>query len=380
MRVLSLFSGIGGFDIGLERAGMRTVAFCEFEPYCQAVLKRHWPEVPIYDDVRTLSADTLRRDGVWPIDVIAGGFPCQDLSYAGKRAGIEGERSGLWSEFARLIGEVLPRFAIMENVPGLLSSGHGRVLGDLAALGYDAVWDCVPASAVGAPHRRDRVWIVAHARGEQHEGRREAIRRQTAEGLHHDVAHAPSERRGEAGRDRPDEPAQWFAGCSEDVAVSTGERLSKCHGQGASATGQLHAEFERGRGLPTDVADADNARLEGWQRGGVPECASQWIAWSRGASIPHTASAKRARQRAVTGGQQSGLADNSRRQLEPRLGRVADGLPHWVDESGWLEEPEGVPRVATGIENRASRLKALGNSIVPQVAFLIGQAVMESTK
>jgi DNA (cytosine-5)-methyltransferase 1 len=317
MRVLSLFSGIGGFDIGLERAGMQTVAFCEFEPYCQAVLKRHWPEVPIYDDVRTLSADTLRRDGVWPIDVIAGGFPCQDLSFAGKRAGIEGERSGLWSEFARLIGEVRPRFAIMENVPGLLSAGHGRVLGDLAALGYDAVWDCVPASAVGAPHRRDRVWIVAYA---------------------------PSERRGEAGRDRPDEPAPWTSGRSEDAA------------------------------------DAGNARLEGWQRGGVPECASQWIAWSRGASIPHTASAKRARQRAVTGGQQSGLADSVRRQPEPRLGGMADGLPDWLDSSLWLEEPEGVPRVATGIENRASRLKALGNSIVPQVAFLIGQAVMESTR
>lgn len=311
MRVLSLFSGIGGFDIGLERAGMQTVAFCEFDPYCQAVLKRHWPEVPIYDDVRTLSADTLRRDGVWPIDVIAGGFPCQDLSYAGKRAGIEGERSGLWSEFARLIGEVRPRFAIMENVPGLLSAGHGRVLGDLAALGYDAVWDCVPASAVGAPHRRDRVWIVAYANS----------------------------------RSKHD--------------------------------GAVHAEI---CGTSEFVADADNARLQGWQRGGVPECASQWIAWSRGASIPHTASAKRARQRPVTGWQQSGLADNSRRKPEPRLGRVADGLPHWVDASGWLEEPEGVPRVATGIENRASRLKALGNSIVPQVAFLIGQAVMESTR
>lgn len=350
MRVLSLFSGIGGFDIGLERAGMQTVAFCEFDPYCQAVLKRHWPEVPIYDDVRTLSADTLRRNGVWPINVIAGGFPCQDLSYAGKRAGIEGERSGLWSQFARLIGEVRPQFAIMENVPGLLSAGHGRVLGDLAALGYDAVWDCVPASSVGAPHRRDRVWIVAYARSEQHEGGSNALGRQTAEGLHH------------------------------DVAFSTSERLSQRDGSGAFAARQSNAEPERGSGLSGDVADADNQRLEGWQRGGVPECASQWIAGPRGASISYTASAKRARQRPVKGWQQSGLAGNSRRQSEPRLGRVADGLSHWVDASEWLEEPEGVPRVATGIENRASRLKALGNSIVPQVAFLIGQAVMESTK
>ena len=338
MRVLSLFSGIGGFDIGLERAGMQPVAFCEFDPYCQAVLKRHWPGVPIYDDVRTLSADTLRRDGVWPIDVIAGGFPCQDLSYAGKRAGIEGERSGLWSEFARLIGEVRPRFAIMENVSGLLSAGHGRVLGDLAALGYDAAWDCVPASAVGAPHRRDRVWIVAYARSEQHEGGRNALGRQAPKKLHENAANANS-------RSKHD--------------------------------GAVHAEI---CGTSEFVADADNARLEGWQRGGVPECASQWIAGPRGASIPHTASAECARIRPVQSREQSGLADDSRRQSKPRLGRVADGLSHWVDASEWLEEPEGVPRVATGIENRASRLKALGNSIVPQVAFLIGQAVMESTK
>ena len=161
MRVLDLFSGIGGFSLGLERAGMRTVAFCEIEEYPRRVLAKHWPNVPIYDDVRTLDADTLRRDGI-AVDVICGGFPCQDVSFAGKRAGLEGARSGLWGEYRRLIGELRPRFVIVENVPGLLSLGMGTVLGDLAALGYDATWDCIPASAVGAPHRRDRVWIVAH--------------------------------------------------------------------------------------------------------------------------------------------------------------------------------------------------------------------------
>jgi len=163
LNVLDLFSGIGGFSLGLEwTGGFRTVAFCEIEPYCQAVLRKHWPDVPIYDDVRTLTADTLRRDGI-AVDVICGGFPCQDLSFAGKRAGLEGARSGLWLEFARLIREIRPRFVIVENVPGLLSLGMGRVLGDLAALGYDAVWDCIPAAAVGAPHLRDRVWIVGYA-------------------------------------------------------------------------------------------------------------------------------------------------------------------------------------------------------------------------
>jgi DNA (cytosine-5)-methyltransferase 1 len=164
MRVLDLFSGIGGFSLGLERAGMTTVAFCEIEPYCRAVLRKHWPDVPCYEDVRSLTADALRRDGI-AVDVICGGFPCQDVSLAGKRAGIKGERTGLWREFRRLIGEIRPRFVIAENVPGILSAGAGEVLGDLAALGYDAFWDCVPASAVGAPHRRDRWWLVANPNG-----------------------------------------------------------------------------------------------------------------------------------------------------------------------------------------------------------------------
>lgn len=162
LRVLDLFSGIGGFSLGLERAGgFETVAFCEIEGYPRRVLARHWPNVPCYDDVRTLTAARLAADGI-AVDVICGGFPCQDVSFAGKRAGLEGARSGLWREYARLIGELRPRFVIVENVPGLLNLGMGEVLGDLAALGYDATWDCIPASAVGAPHRRDRVWVIAH--------------------------------------------------------------------------------------------------------------------------------------------------------------------------------------------------------------------------
>ena len=165
LRVLDLFSGIGGFSLGLERTGgFETVAFCEIEDYPRRVLAKHWPGVPIYDDVRTLTADTLRRDGI-AVDVICGGFPCQDISIAGRGAGLAGERSGLWTEYARLVCEIRPRFVIVENVAALLSRGIGDVLGDLAAIGYDAEWHCIPASAVGAPHHRDRVWIVAHPNG-----------------------------------------------------------------------------------------------------------------------------------------------------------------------------------------------------------------------
>ncbi len=162
MNVLDLFSGIGGFSLGLERAGMRTVAFCEIDPFCRRVLAKHWPNVPCYDDVRTLTAGRLRADGI-SVDVICGGFPCQDISRAGQKVGITGHRSGLWSEYARIIGEVRPRYVIVENVSDLLSRGLADVLGDLAALGFDAEWDCVPAAAVGAPHLRDRLWIVAYA-------------------------------------------------------------------------------------------------------------------------------------------------------------------------------------------------------------------------
>jgi len=140
---------------------MRTVAFCEIDPFCRRVLAKHWPAVPCYTDVRELTADRLRADGI-AADVICGGFPCQDISIAGSGAGIDGARSGLWSEYSRLIGEVQPRFVIVENVAALLGRGMDRVLGDLAALGYDAEWHCIRAADLGAPHLRDRVWIVAY--------------------------------------------------------------------------------------------------------------------------------------------------------------------------------------------------------------------------
>ncbi len=173
MNVLDLFSGIGGFSLGLERAGMRTVAFCEIEPFARRVLAKHWPDVPCYDDVRELTADRLRSDGI-SVDVICGGFPCQDISVAGRRAGLEGARSGLWSEIVRLNRELRPRILIVENVTGLLAGPSeqpggwfGRILGDLAESGYDAEWHCIPASSVGAPHSRDRVWLLAYPDQEQ---------------------------------------------------------------------------------------------------------------------------------------------------------------------------------------------------------------------
>lgn len=144
---------------------MQTVAFCEPNKFCQAVLHKHWPDVPIYEDVRDLSATRLANDGV-RFDVICGGFPCQDISTAGKGAGLAGERSGLWWEYHRLIAETRPSWVIAENVSALRHRGLEEVLNSLSKIGYDAEWHCIPASALGAPHRRDRIWIVAYPHSE----------------------------------------------------------------------------------------------------------------------------------------------------------------------------------------------------------------------
>ena len=165
---ISLFSGAGGLDIAAKLAGIKTVCYVENDPYAQGVLMSRMRDggldaAPIFEDVRTFRGTSLRGS----IDVVSGGFPCQDLSVAGKQAGIEaGARSGLWKEFARIIREVAPRFVCVENVPGLLFSGMGRVLGDLAEMGFDAQWQVLSAAGVGAPHLRERVFIVAYSQGQ----------------------------------------------------------------------------------------------------------------------------------------------------------------------------------------------------------------------
>ena len=162
MKAISLFSGVGGFDIGFERAGIETVLQAEQDQWCLEVLARHWPETERVTDVRDV------RGGVG-IDLIYGGFPCQDVSVAGKRAGLGGERSGLWFEFERILRELRPRWAVIENVPGLLSSNKGRdfavILDGLEDLGYSVGWAVLDAQNFGVPQRRRRVFIVAGATG-----------------------------------------------------------------------------------------------------------------------------------------------------------------------------------------------------------------------
>jgi DNA (cytosine-5)-methyltransferase 1 len=159
----SLFTGIGGFDLGLERAGWRCAWQVEVDPYRQSVLERHWPHVPRYGDIRDVDPA-----GLEPVDLVCGGFPCEDISRVGRRAGIDGAKSGLWGDMHRIVRHLRPRYVLVENSTSLLVRGMERVLGDLAAGGYDAEWDCLPAASVGAPHIRDRLYLLAYPREHGH--------------------------------------------------------------------------------------------------------------------------------------------------------------------------------------------------------------------
>lgn len=156
----SLFAGIGGFDLGFERAGMECRWQVEIDTYCQKVLAKHWPDVGRWDDVRTFPPAPAED---WAVDVICGGFPCQDISVAGTGDGLDGERSGLWKEFHRIVCEIRPRHIVVENSAALLFRGLDRILGDLAGSGFDAEWRVYSASEFGAPHRRERLFIFANA-------------------------------------------------------------------------------------------------------------------------------------------------------------------------------------------------------------------------
>ena len=314
MKLLDLFSGIGGFSLGLERAGFRTVAFCEVAPACRHLLAHHWPGVPCYDDVRTLTAERLMADGI-EVEAICGGFPCQDISYAGKGAGIRGERSGLWSEYARLIGEIRPRLVFVENVAALLGRGMGVVLGDLAALGYDAWWDCIPAAAVGAPHRRDRLWLVAYPGGVEHQGHGDAIRRTVAAGLSY---------AGLANAKIDHEPGQSQIPNDERTLVGSWART----GSGAEL-----------RNTPSRSDELESNSI---------------------ASVSCTL-ADAEGQRVHRGGTRAELAG----RREP-----SDGC--W-----WLSEPD-VGRVAHGVPARVDRLHGLGNAVVPQIPELLGRAALRA--
>lgn len=313
LKVLDLFSGIGGFSLGLERAGMETVAFCEIDEDAQKVLRKHWPDTPIYEDVSKVSYHEKRNLIEYKkepkqhcdIDVICGGFPCQDISIAGKKEGLKGERSGLWGEFKRLIEEIKPRYAIIENVANLRSNGLQEVLKDLWKIGYASEWHIISARSVGAPHLRERIWIIAYP--------------------HSSVLWEQS--RGSSRKSGKKEAQPRADGENGNAPYSNSERLERQRKpigiqEKHPSTNCSHDES----------AYANNFRL--WKPFASQEESSGW--WSKTAlSVSHWKEA----QSIVCG--------------------VDDGLSRGMDRG------------------RKQRIKQLGNSVVPQIPEIIGRAIVE---
>ena len=287
MRELALFAGAGGGILGGHLLGWRTVCAVEWEPYAASVLAKRQndgllPPFPIWDDVQSFDGRPWR--GV--VDVVSGGFPCQDISVAGKGAGIDGERSGMWRHMARIVGEVRPRFVFVENSPAIITRGLGRVLGDLAALGYDCRWTVLGAADVGAPHQRDRFWLVAHASSQRFELAKQAIcTGRDASESGGQVAHANGVREPQPQGGECNEWGWAGDGC-EDVGYASRSGLQESRaqpyradwqqgGRPASSAGWWSTEPDVGRMAHGVAARVD--RLKAIGNGQVPLCAS--TAW-----------------------------------------------------------------------------------------------------
>ena len=319
MKIGSLFAGIGGFDLAAHWMGWETAWFSEIDPYTSAVLAKHWSSIPNHGDITTMRGADIEK-----VDLLCGGFPCQDISTAGKGAGITGARSGLWSHFARLIGELQPHWVVIENVSALRSRGLDVVLGEIAALGYDAEWHCIPAAAVGAPHRRDRIWIVAY-------------------------------------------PASQHA--SRPILSGGGQRFTHNSG-GDEGTG---TGPQCGLGRSSEImANTKSPRARAVQQSGPIRRIEQGSQ-----DVAHTHSrecGQRRRKQWGNGIASSGTVGDtnsapSNAHTSESGSRGATGESSW-----WAVEPD-VGRVAHGVPSRVDRLRCLGNAIVPQVAFQIFQAI-----
>jgi len=312
LTVGSLFSGIGGIDLGLERAGMNVLWHSEIDPYACRVLKKHWPDVPNIGDITQVDWSNIPH-----VDVIAGGYPCQPFSVAGKRAG-ENDSRHLWPYFRNAISVLRPRYAFLENVRGHLTLGGISVIGDLAALGYDCEWRIISAASVGANHRRDRLIILAYPNNNG----RTATQKSRGSQQGSDYNEAGTFTTGKSAR-RGSQRA--FMADTDDP------RLQGRHS--ATNTRRQDSDGHAGTSGP-NVADTD-VRQTGWRIGG------------------------NGTDRASVFGR-----DNYFRGTEGYAGR------EW-----WQIEPD-VGRVAHGIPSRVDRLRGLGNAVVPQVAEVVGRLIV----
>jgi len=380
LKHIDLFSGIGGFSLAFDSTQkIETVAFCEIEEYPQRVLKKNFPGVPIYNDITELVRNESTRpiwgQGKWQdleCDILTGGYPCQPFSQAGKRKGEEDDRH-LWPFMLEIIKQKRPKFIVAENVAGHITLGLDNVLFDLESEGYSARAVVLPASSVNAHHRRDRVWVIAQneleytdsLRFQQHnEAEKETQGRGTETSIESgstDVADSKSKRhRGGISEERGSERRKVQS--EEQTGSKVGSQTERCS--------QSHGTSE-------DVADSNN----GFSNGENEELRTRGETSNSSSSRSGTedvadsnSSQRKGEQQSI--GVQKEYTDSgitSWGEFESYLGGRSDGVSAWVDGS-W---ERGIDRVTTNPKNRANRLKALGNAIVPQVAYWIALAILE---
>lgn len=316
MRVLDLFSGIGGFSLGLERAGMQTVAFCEIDQFCRAVLKKHWPDVPVFNDVRR-----IKDDFTGPVDLICGGFPCQPFSVAGKQRGADDDRH-LWPAMFECIKHFRPRWVIGENVPGIVKMAVDGVLSDLESAGYTCRTFNITACAVDATHRRERIWIVAYS--ENGNDRRDAGEFQTE-----------NERKTEERQERRlSEPRRSGKICDGSLADTSGEQS---HSEYVGKSG-VAEQGQSGRGCCQEHVFSDTAseRFQGQREHEQSVCSEK--------------NGKRET------GQSFDVGIPCFWEAEPDVGRVVDGFSAGMDGTGRVSS-ESVSK------NKKSRTRAQIKSI-----------------
>ena len=371
LRYGSLFSGIGGIDLGMDLAGFDCAWQVEIDEHCRRILEEHWPGVPKYKDIYEIKGSEVE-----PVDILCGGFPCQPVSVAGKRGGVDDER-WLWDEFYRLICELRPRWVVAENVTGLFSANSGRafagVLRDLAEGGYDAVWDVYPAGGpggVGAPHRRERVFLVAHTDSPQSVKDARDVREEfkVSEVNRQDISTVVSGR------------------SSEDVAntdsisrrrTSKQRRITKREFQQSKQKGsEMGSQVERcGKscGKENVANTSDNGRKASDGRGGKQVRGKRTTnKASRKSVSKYVADTKRIRQ-------QGSRASRKWSSSETYGERQTDNAFTVGVNNQWSVEPN-VGRVANGVPNRVDRLRALGNGVVPQVAYKVARMIYEYTE
>lgn len=350
MSHVDLCSGIGGFALGFEWAGLsKPVLFCDIEPWSRKVLAKHWPSVPIAEDVKELASDPDRF--IPRTDpgntILTSGYPCQPFSVAGKQRGTEDDRH-IWPFISQIIAHKRPAWCVLENVYGHVALGLDEVLADLEAQDYATRAFIVPACAVNAPHRRDRIWIIARNVGNsEHDGSSAATvsakhGQDEARGAEGQIASKQSEGASEPGHD---------ANVGNTGCVTKGQSRSRLSEErlNGGAQGQWSVEGHRLADTSENVADTDS------ERGRLRH--SEWQ------------DAENVRQ-SPRGQEHRGW------NIKSRICHLADGLPKGLDRfDGWEREPEDIPRVATGVKDRVSRLKGLGNAIVPSIAMQIGLTI-----